>query len=207
MVYRAEPEAFIAWRFGSCVEQRRLLPDQPVQLSESPHPSTVSAAVDGERFAGYQLATITQILLPGANYNYDVTQEALSLQWLPTRIKRLSFQGTYERSAVHSDISYLIPQTLGTAPSIYRENDNSLSALMSANLPFGGAKISAGGSALLGSGSRPTTYYQPVTKFTMPLGRRVSCFAEWRYYGFGETFYSYESFRTHLVIAGLRFTR
>jgi hypothetical protein len=145
--------------------------------------------------------------LAGVSYRYGVTQEALSVQWLPTHMKSLSFQGTYERSAVHSNISYLIPQTLGTASSIYKENDNSLTALITANLPFAGAKISAGGSALLGSGTRPTTYYQPVAKITVPLGHKVAGFAEWRYYGYGETFYSYESFRTHLLIAGLRFSR
>lgn len=32
-------------------------------------------------------------------------------------------------------------------------------------------------------------------------------FAEWRYYGYGEAFYLYEGFRTHLLTAGLRLTR
>jgi hypothetical protein len=145
--------------------------------------------------------------LAGASYQYGVTQEALSIQWLPAHIKALSLQGTYERSAVHSNISYLIPQTLGTTSSIYRENDNSLTALVGATLPLAGAKISVGGSALLASGTRPTNYYQPVAKITMPLGHHMAGFAEWRYYGFGESFYSYESFRTHLIIAGLRFSR
>jgi hypothetical protein len=145
--------------------------------------------------------------LAGINYQYGVTQEALSLQWLPAHSKALSLQATYERSAVHSNISYLIPQTLSTASSIYKENDNSLTALIGANLPFAGVKISAGGSALIASGSRPTAYYQPVTKITVPLGHHITGFAEWRYYGFGETFYSYESFRAHLLIAGLRFSR
>jgi hypothetical protein len=145
--------------------------------------------------------------LAGVSYQYSVTQEALSLQWLPKRVKALSLQGTYERSAVHSNISYLIPQTLLSALSAYRENDNSVTALVAANLPFAGAKISAGASALLASGSRPTTYYQPVMKLTVPLGHHVAGFAEWRYYGFQESFYSYESFRTHLIIGGLRFSR
>ncbi len=145
--------------------------------------------------------------LAGQNYNYHVMQEALSIQWLPTRLKRLSFQGSYERSGLYSTIHYLIPQTLASASSLYRENDHNVSALISLNLPFDGAKISAGGSAFLSAGTRPETYYQPVAKLTVPLGKHISGFAEWRYYGFGETYYLYESFRTHLFIAGLRFSR
>ena len=68
-------------------------------------------------------------------------------------------------------------------------------------------QLVAGGSAVITSGSRPTTYYQPVGKLTVPLTKRVGMFAEWRYYGLGETFYGYESFRAHLITAGLRYTR
>jgi len=145
--------------------------------------------------------------LAGANYNYHVMQEALAVQWLPTRIKAFSFQGAYERSSLYSDISYLIPQTLSSASSLYRENVHSLTALVSANLPFAKAKISAGGSAMLSTGTRPTTYYQPVAKISAPLGHHVNLFAEWRYYGFGETYFAYEDFRTHLFTAGLRYTK
>jgi hypothetical protein len=145
--------------------------------------------------------------LAGANYNYHVMQEALSVQWLPTRIKAFSFQGTYERSGLYSDISYLIPQTLAAASSLYRENVHSITALVSANLPFAKAKISAGGSAMLSTGTRPTNYYQPLVKISAPLGHHVSLFAEWRYYGFGETYFAYENFRTHLFTTGLRYTK
>ncbi len=58
----------------------------------------------------------------------------------------------------------------------------------------------AGGRAdrfFISSGSRPTSYYQPVAKLWVPLGKHVSWFTEWRYYGYGEAFYLYEGFRTH----------
>jgi hypothetical protein len=150
--------------------------------------------------------------LAGANYHYGIRREALSMQWLPTRIKAFSFQGTYERSALHSDISYLIPQTLASAASLYRENAHTVTGLVSAKLPFAKgplskATISAGGSAFLSSGSRATTDYQPVAKLTLPVGIHVSGFAEWKYDGFGESYYLYESFRTHLFTVGLRYTR
>jgi hypothetical protein len=35
----------------------------------------------------------------------------------------------------------------------------------------------------------------------------VQGFAEWWYYGFGEAFYPYEGFATHLAAIGLRYTR
>jgi hypothetical protein len=145
--------------------------------------------------------------LAGANYNYHVIQEAVSVQWLPKGAKAISFQGSYDRSGLYSFISYLIPQTLGGASSLYRENDNSITALFSANLPFLGAKVSTGGSALLSAGTRPTNYYQPVAKISVPVGHHVSCSAEWRYYGFGETYYLYENFRTNLFTFGVRFTQ
>jgi hypothetical protein len=65
----------------------------------------------------------------------------------------------------------------------------------------------AGGSAVLTSGSRPTTYYQPVVKLSVRLRKDIGWFAEWRYYGFGEAFYMYEAFHAHLFITGLRFSR
>jgi hypothetical protein len=144
------------------------------------------------------------------HYSDNVAQESLSLEWLPASAKRWSFLGTYERSAIHSNIDYLIPSTLGPAASLYGENSHSITALWSANIPLPSgltAKLSAGGSAFLSSGTSPTTYYQPLVRATVPLSHHVSWYGEWRYYGLGETFFLYESFRTHLFTTGLRFTR
>jgi hypothetical protein len=158
-------------------------------------------------------ATITYLAnknpLAPTQYSYSVAQEGLSLEWLPSAGKRWSFLGTYERSAIHSDIGYVIPQTLTQAASIYKENSHTITALWNANIPLAGltAKISAGGSAFLSSGTSPTTYYQGIVRATLPLGHRVSWFGEWRYYGLGEAFFLYESFRTHLFTTGLRFTK
>ena len=68
-------------------------------------------------------------------------------------------------------------------------------------------KLAAGGAAVLTSGTSPGTYYQPTARLSVPLAKHVGFFAEWRYYGFGEVLYSYESFRAHLITAGLRFSR
>ena len=68
-------------------------------------------------------------------------------------------------------------------------------------------KLSAGGSFFISSGSRATSYYQPLATLWVPVGKKMSWFADWRYYGYGEAFYLYEGFRTNLVTTGLRFTR
>ena len=55
--------------------------------------------------------------------------------------------------------------------------------------------------------SRPTTYYQPGAKLWVPVRKNLSWLTEWQYYGYGEAFYLYEGFRTHLFTTGLRLTR
>ena len=82
--------------------------------------------------------------------------------------------------------------------------------MLDANLPASHKRtitLQAGGSAVLTSGTNPSTYYQPTAKFIAPIAKNVALFGEWRYYGFGELFYQYQSFRAHLVTLGLRFTR
>jgi hypothetical protein len=147
--------------------------------------------------------------LAPVRYSDGVAQESASVEWLPAGGKRWGFLGTYERSSIHSQIGYLVPQTLAPSSSLYRENSHSVTALWNANLAFHGvtAKLSAGGSVFLSAGTSPSTYYQPLVRATVPLTHRLSWFGEWRYYGLGETFYLYESFRTHIVTTGLRFTR
>ena len=50
-------------------------------------------------------------------------------------------------------------------------------------------------------------YYQPLGKLIIPISAHVAWVSDWRYYGFGETFYAFEGFRAHLISTGLRLTR
>ena len=148
--------------------------------------------------------------VPGVNYDFRSQQESLSLFWSPLGGKFGDFQGSYTRSTLHSDIGYLIPQTLTQQTSLYRDDAHSATALFNLKLPQvqGVApKLSAGGSFFISSGNRATSYYQPLATLWLPVGKKISLFADWRYYGYGEAFYLYEGFRTNLVTAGLRFTR
>ena len=116
----------------------------------------------------------------------------------------------FARATVYSDINYLAPQTLSPQLSLYRDDAHIVTALVNLRLSHKKdvvPKLVAGGSMFISSGSRPTTYYQPITTFWLPFSKSVSWFAEWRYYGYGEVFYLYEGFRSQLVTTGLRLTR
>ena len=147
---------------------------------------------------------------PGVEYKYHAVQETASLLWTPKGGKSWDLQGSYSRSAVYSDINYLNPATLSPQPSLYRDNAHTVTALVDINLPkYEGLspKIAVGASVFLSSGSRPTQYYQPYGKIFFPVQKHVAFFGEWAYYGYGETFYSYENFHAHLVTGGVRLTR
>ena len=136
--------------------------------------------------------------------------ESASLNWNPKDGKRFSFLATWEHSNLRSNILYLPPQILIPAISNYWESGHTITGLITTTLPpvFGvTATFSGGGSFLLSAGSNATAYYQPVGKLTIPIAGYVQWNTEWRYYGFGETFYLYQNFRTHLVTTGLRFSR
>ncbi len=144
----------------------------------------------------------------GVNYEYSSHQESLSVMWTPPR-QGWDFEGSYTRGTIYSNIGYLEPETLGPQLSLYRDNAHDVSGLF--HIKLGKTKgpapqLMAGGSAFLSSGSRPTAYYQPLARLSVPWGKRTQLFAQWTYYGYGEAFYLYEGFRTHLVTVGLRVT-
>ena len=145
---------------------------------------------------------------PGVNSDFRSQQESISVFWTPAKIWNL--QGSYTRSTMNSDIDYLDPGTLQPLTSLYRDNAHTVTALFNLMLParFGLApKITAGGSFFGSSGSRPSRYYQPVATLWLPLRKNLKWYTEWQYYGYGEAFYLYEGFRSHLVTTGLRWTR
>jgi hypothetical protein len=146
----------------------------------------------------------------GVKYDYQARQESLSFLWQPAAGKLFDVQGSYSRSSLSSDIGFLTPQNLQPQQSIYRDNANTATALLNLNLPRAGglaAKITAGGSFFISSGSRPTSYYQPIAKLWLPMGKKLSWFAEWRYFGYGESLFLFEGFRAHTVTAGVRIMR
>jgi hypothetical protein len=145
---------------------------------------------------------------PGINYDFLSRQNSLSASWTPS--KRVSVIGEYTRSTLRSDIGYLEPETLGPETSLYRDNAHSASALIDLALPDY-AKLAPhlafGGSLFISSGSRPTTYYQPLVRLSLPVHKGLVWKSEYRYYGYGETFYALEGFRAHILQTGLTISR
>jgi hypothetical protein len=147
--------------------------------------------------------------LAGTSYRFLTHQESATLIWTPGS-KKLTADATYEHCGYHSNVEFLVPQTLTPGDSVFSENCHRISGMLNASLTGFHKRtmtLEAGGAAVLTSGSNPTAYYQPTAKFTAPLGKNVAAFGEWRYYGFGEVFYQYQSFRAHLVTVGLRYSR
>jgi hypothetical protein len=147
---------------------------------------------------------------PGVDSRFDAQTSTLGLQWLPNGGKRISILADYARSTVSSDLSYIVPFPFDTLMSLYRDRSNTGTLLADLSLPGSGVvqpKLSLGGSFVTTAGSRPSRYYQPMGRFQLPLHRHVMFFSEWRYYGFNQPyFYTFETFRTHTVMTGLRWT-
>jgi hypothetical protein len=147
---------------------------------------------------------------PGIDYMFRSQQEAASIFWSPKNGKLFTFQGSYSWASVRSDIIFRVPQTLAFARSDDLEDAHTATTLFNVNLGHWGVvapKLTAGGSLFISSGTRPTSYYQPMAKLWVPLSKRVEAFAQWWYYGYGEAFYPYEGFGTHLAAIGLRYKR
>jgi hypothetical protein len=143
--------------------------------------------------------------MPGVNYSFLAHQESASFQYTPGGGKFWSFEGGYTRSTVYSNINYLDPEFLIAETSLYRDNAHTINALF--NLTLRKTKLSFGGSAFLSSGSNPTTFYQPTAKLSVAIRKNLSWISEWRYYGFDQSFYLYQGFRTEMVTTGVRITR
>jgi hypothetical protein len=125
----------------------------------------------------------------GINYNFLSRQNSLSAVWTPS--KRMSILGEYTRSTLYSYIGYLEPEYLSPETSLYRDNAHNASALVDLALP-GYAKLAPhltfGGSLFLSSGSRPTMYYEPLARLSLPVYKGLLWKSEYRYYGYSVSF-------------------
>jgi hypothetical protein len=147
---------------------------------------------------------------PAIRYDFRARDNSLSVFWTPANGKRITLMGEYDRSTLRSDISYLDLPFLTPAVSKYRDNAHTATSAIDVVLPGYSKmtpKLTVGGSLFISSGSRPTRYFQPLFRLALPIHKQISWNTEWRYYGFGEDFYLYEGFRTHVFQTGLRVTR
>jgi hypothetical protein len=145
---------------------------------------------------------------PDIRYDFESRDSALSIFWTPNSSKWVTVMAEYDRATLSSDINYLDLPFLTSAVSTYRERTHTAISTVDVNLPgTKGGKLTAGGSLFISSGSRPTNYYQPLARLSLPLQKHVYWNTEWQWYGYSEQIYSFEGFRTHVLMTGLRLTR
>ena len=147
---------------------------------------------------------------PGIKYEFESRDSALSFFWSPNGGKRVTVTGEYDRSSLNSNIGYFSLPFLNSALSTYRLNAHTATSMVDILLPgYGGMvpKLTMGGSLFVASGSRPTAFYQPLMRLSVPLRKNIAWNTEWQYYGAGEAFYLYEGFRAHVIMTGLRISR
>jgi hypothetical protein len=147
---------------------------------------------------------------PDIRYDFLSRDNSLTFFWSPASMKRITVTGEYDRSTVHSDIDFLLLPFYAPAVSSYRANAHAATSAIDLALPgYSGMapKLTVGGSLVVMSGSRPTQFYQPLARLSLPLQKHISWNTEWQYYGYAENFYLYEGFRTHTFLTSLRFVR
>jgi hypothetical protein len=150
---------------------------------------------------------------PDIRYDFQSRDTAVTLYWTPNSSKWVSAMGEYDRSTLRSDILYLIPQFLTPAVSNYRDNAHTAVAAVDLTLPrTRGGKLTVGGSMFIEAGfqgaeSRPTRYYEPLVRLSLPIVKHVFLNADWQYYGYGEPFYIYEGLHTNVFTTGIRLVK
>ena len=147
---------------------------------------------------------------PAVDLHFVSRAETASLSWLPKGGHNVDVLLEYTRSNVNSNILYLDPGTLGTALSTYLENGNTATALIDlAPKAFGSfaPRFSFGGSLFTSAGSRPTDFYQPTARLSIPLAKGVLWNSEWRWYSMSERLYAFEDFRSNQLMLSLKYTR
>jgi hypothetical protein len=147
---------------------------------------------------------------PDIHYDFQSRDNSLAIYWTPGGGKRITFTGEYDRYTLRSDISYLLLPFLTSATSSYHENAHIASSSVDVALPrYAGMtpKLTFGGSLFVSALSRPTQFYEPMGRLSLPVRKNISLYAEWQWYGMSEPLYLYEGFRTHAFITGIRLSR
>jgi hypothetical protein len=143
------------------------------------------------------------------NYDFLSRDNSLSALWNPGSGKWFSVLAEYSRLTLRSDIAYLVPSTGAGALSSYRERAHSGTALVDLNLPGWGSvqpKVTLGGALFASGGTRPTRYYQPLARLSLPFGKHLQWSSEWRWYALSQPLYLYEGFRSNQFLTSFRLT-
>jgi hypothetical protein len=167
-------------------------------------------ATNSFQFTGNFVALTNENPNPAIKFDMASYMVSTGFLWNPKGGKIATVLGDYTYSNLHTSLGYFQPQSLTPATSLYNEHAHIGTTMIDLNAPFGGkraAKLSAGGSFYTSGGSRPTSYYTPIVRLSAPVYEHAALFAEWRNYQMAETIYSYEGFRAHTFVVGLRLIR
>jgi hypothetical protein len=147
---------------------------------------------------------------PDIQQDFRSRDNSLSAHWTPNGGKWISVLAEYDRYTLRSSIRYLLPPFLAPGVSAYRDDAHLATSAIEATVPGlkgHGPKITAGGSFTIVNGTRPSRFYEPLARLSIPLLKNVYWNTEWQWYGFNEDQYLYEGFRTHLFQTGLRLSK
>ena len=149
---------------------------------------------------------------PSVKLDFLSHAESAALSWTPQHAQNFDVLLDYTRSHINSDIYFIVPQTFQRAYSVYFEDANEATALVQlAPKAFGASalrpRLSFGGSLFTSAGSRPTKFYEPTVRLSIPLHKGIEWNTEWRWYGLAETFFQYEGFRSNQFTFSLRYFR
>jgi hypothetical protein len=120
--------------------------------------------------------------------------------------KSFSVVADYTHSSINTNYTFVDPYSITGALSTYNEQANLTTVYVDFTLPGNVLHASLGGSFVDVSGSRPTTYYQPMALISVPFGKHVAWKTEWRNYQMNEAQYSFEAFRANMIQTGFRIT-
>jgi hypothetical protein len=132
-------------------------------------------------------------------------QFSAGFTWTPEGRSDLSILADYTRSAVTSKILMIQLPFFQTGFASYEDDGHSGSVHVQAALPYG-ARLKAGGSLFVGSGSRPTSFYNPQVALDGGVTERIRWVSEWQRYSFNESLWPAEDFRSNTISVGLRFS-
>jgi hypothetical protein len=145
--------------------------------------------------------------VPGIQYDFRSRDNTISVNWTPNSGKRVALLAEYDRATLRSSVNYLTLPFLTPDVSKYRDDAHIATGAFDFRLPRVGGKLTAGGSFVVTNGTRPSRFYEPLVRLSVPVGKHVYWNSEWQWYGFGEQLFLYEGFRTHLVQTGLRLSK
>jgi hypothetical protein len=158
---------------------------------------------------GYRWLTNTN---PDPAVKWDLDEGAVSagIEWFPNSGRVYSVFTEYTRSTTHSMINYIVPQFFMVGRLWFRESANA--GTLAFRLAPGGRHkrqpgVHLGGTLYASTGSRPTRYYQPFARATIPLADQVQVNGEWRWYSMTQAVWPVENFASHQFIVSLTLLR